>query len=305
MPDDEQPPAAPLRADVRADDGEASVGELEDVGAVELFPRASLVGGRAEAAERPRYRQLTSWERTGAVAAGLAVGAVGFVAMFVTKNEAGVAVAILLAGVLLVIGIQGTQIGKLGKDGAGFMAREEDRREIAQAAREVAVDDPAKAEAMLEGYQVADPASRSSPDVADASDFVHERRIIRALELNAEELGVTSIDRGRRKRGSVDARLEFGDAFPVGIVIDRRTKWERPTPESWNFDVLTQRADLAEVRAVVSVSDRGSGRRWAFDHKGVIILVVTWTGAEGDTALIDAIKSARRRLRDKATTSEP
>lgn len=131
--------------------------------------------------ERPRYRPLAKWERIVAVAAGVAIGVTGFVAMFVTKNEAGVAVAILLAGVLILLGIQGTPLTRLGaKDySVEWIAREEVREEVVDRVLERAEQSPAEAEAILEGYQLADPS------------LLRDRKLMRAL---GSTLGMRSVD---------------------------------------------------------------------------------------------------------------
>ncbi|MGI5238683.1 hypothetical protein [Dactylosporangium sp. CA-139066] len=172
-------------------------------------------------AERPRYRQLDRWERTGAIAAAVVVGTVGFIAMFKTSNEGGVAVAVLLAGVLLVIGIQGTQIGKLGgKDiGAEMALREEERREIAQISKTVAEESPAEAQAMLEGYQVADPGARYAPEVVRASSYVFQQQVFGVLPALFPDAKVVR----QRSNGVdlLDGRLIFENDERIGLYFKR------------------------------------------------------------------------------------
>src|SRR2546430_16639994 len=62
----------------------------------------------------PRYRELAPWERAVAISAGAGIGVIGFAAMFVTKNEGGVVAAILLAGLLLLLWVEGTPLNRFG-----------------------------------------------------------------------------------------------------------------------------------------------------------------------------------------------
>jgi hypothetical protein len=207
--------------------------------------------------ERPRYRQLNGWERVGAVAAATVVGTVGFVAMFKTGNEGGVAVAILLAGVLLVIAIQGTQIGKLGgKDiGAEMALREEDRREIAQRTKAIAEENPAEAQAMLEGYQVADPDSMNAPEILRASTFIYEQQLLQELDEcgpDLHQLGVVRIHLGRDYPSSPDAVLEFEDVR-IGIDLGRNRPWMR-MPVGTTRQHLWDRATHYKLNALLLLS---------------------------------------------------
>jgi hypothetical protein len=243
--------------------------------------------------ERPQYRQLSSKERAGAIAAGVVIGAVGFIAMFVTKNEAGVGVAVLLAGVLLVLGIQGTQLGKVGGKDIGFemMAREERRLEIAERAEQVADENPAEAQGILEGYESADPSARISPALAGARAYVYDQRVIQTLSQFATNLGY-GVSVGD-VRSYVDALLVFeGGAIAVEAKYTRASVLK---PET-----VVQAHDLARavaVQGVLVVTNAAVSPRVgeALKELAPPVEVVTWNGDDDNANLVNAIQRLRAR----------
>jgi hypothetical protein len=54
---------------------------------------------------------LSAWARSLALAIGFLAGGVGGYAVFASENQAGTAVLLLIAGVLVVLGLQGLQCG--------------------------------------------------------------------------------------------------------------------------------------------------------------------------------------------------
>lgn len=251
--------------------------------------------------DRPRYRQLSGKERAGAIAAGVVIGTVGFIAMFVTKNEAGVGVAILLAGVLLVLGIQGTQLGKVGGSEIGFelMAREEERRiEIAERVEKVAEERPAEAQAMLEGYQAADPGARNSVALAEATQYVYQQRVIQTLSQFAANLGF-----GLVGGNGVDARLVFEGGF---IAVHELLKKSRPLHAE---EVLPMHRAARRIRAqgllfVTSAAVLPEVHDVLKDRTPPAE-VVRWNGDEDNANLINALHRLRARVQAAGLSEVP
>lgn len=246
--------------------------------------------------DRPRYRQLSSKERAGAIAAGVVIGTVGFVAMFVTKNEAGVGVAILLGGVLLVLGIQGTQLGKVGGKDIGFelMAREEERRqEIAEQAEKVAEHKPAVAQALLEAYEAADPGARRSPALAGAKGYVYEQRVLHALTQFVNNLGFGLVLDGMAG-DDADAKLVF-----QGGVIAVEIKYTNATGlRAEEVLRVHSRARRRRARGLIVVTNAGVSP-WADEALKDLtppVQVVRWNGDEDNANLINALHLLRARV---------
>ncbi|MEV4511378.1 hypothetical protein AB0K00_20675 [Dactylosporangium sp. NPDC049525] len=247
--------------------------------------------------ERPRYRQLSRGERAGAITAGTIIGIAGFVAMFLTENEGGVAVAIILAGALLILGIQGTQLGRLGGEQVGFelMVREEERREIAERATSVAEENPAEAQAMLEGYEVADPGARRSRVVAEARGYVYEKRVVDKLRSLVGTTDARAVHI-QGTPGMPDAVIEFpeGDIAVEAIEV--------VAGEMVGFAPMVDRARRAGSRGVLVVFSTLIGRSQVFvprQFDGVSMEAVVWHGSYDDDHLTDALRQLRARLRDE------
>jgi hypothetical protein len=174
------------------------------------------------AAERPRYRQLSVIERAGAIVFGVGVASAGLVAMFSTDNEAGVAVAIVLGGVLVVLGIQGTQLGKLGgKDFSAELMVREERREVATITKAIADEEPDRAQAMLDGFEIADPGSRFSAEVVEARGYVYDNRVLQVL---AEQFGsrrVKDFMHGLNKPTTFTGGVDFDDGVSIAVTSAR------------------------------------------------------------------------------------
>ncbi|MFC9997219.1 hypothetical protein [Nocardia sp. NPDC127526] len=85
-------------------------------------------------AELP-WAPLTRHERAVALMLGIAAGTTGVVAVFVSANQAGTAALFLISTVLLLMGIQGTPLTRVG---SGVHSAEFARRRWARALLEVA-----------------------------------------------------------------------------------------------------------------------------------------------------------------------
>ena len=170
------------------------------------------------------------------------------------------------------LGIQGTQLGKLGGKDINFelMAREEERREIANAVQAVAQENPAEALAMLEGYRLADPGARYSPEVLRASDYVYDRA---ALEALVERFADAVTDIEPQGTGTLyaatTAHLSF-DGGRVFVVID-----EEPT--SFGLGAIASLAAVHGFQGVLFVHGHSNGWRFSSSLAHAVPLVqVLW-----------------------------
>src|SRR5262249_5165673 len=119
-----------------------------------------------------RHRPLNRWERAFSASSGVILGTVALIAMFDGKNDVADSIALLVAGVLVVMAVQGTPLIRLGgKDVSFEMGR---REAVVEIARARAVEDPVEAKALLQGYQLADPGARHDPLFVRAAAGVYE-----------------------------------------------------------------------------------------------------------------------------------
>ncbi|WP_067535812.1 hypothetical protein [Nocardia crassostreae] len=101
----------------------------------------------------PPWAPLTHRERAVALTLGMASGTTGVVAVFVSGNQAGTAALFLISIVLLLMGIQGTPLTRVG---SGVHSAEFARRRWARALLEVAdrEEDPKVAAGVVRAAEV-------------------------------------------------------------------------------------------------------------------------------------------------------
>jgi hypothetical protein len=118
-------------------------------------------------------------------------GGLGFLAMFKTENEAGTAVALVVAGILLLIAIQGSQLLRVF---AGEHGIELADTRAAIAVQATAEPNPLTAEAILDAYEAADPNAAKDPAFSSAKALNYELQAKSVLERIAADRG-TSLER--------------------------------------------------------------------------------------------------------------
>lgn len=119
--------------------------------------------------------RLAPWQRWLLALGGVLFAGLGVTAMFLTDNEAGTAVAVLLSGVLLVVAVQGTGVQKITV-GDRSVQLASIRRAMAERATAAAATDPEGALETLDSYAAADPGARDDPSIAAARATIEAQR---------------------------------------------------------------------------------------------------------------------------------
>jgi hypothetical protein len=114
-------------------------------------------------------------------------GGLGFLAVFKSENEAGTAIALLLAGVLLLVGIQGTPLLKISA-GDKSIELQHTRQVMAEKARVEAGERPIVANAIIDAYEAADPDASRDPSFAAVKASIYELQAKLALQRVSAEL---------------------------------------------------------------------------------------------------------------------
>jgi hypothetical protein len=127
-------------------------------------------------ARSPFTGRLVPWQRWLLALGAVLFAGLGVSAIFLTDNEAGTAVALLLSGVLLIVAVQGTGIHKISA-GDKSVELASIRRSMADRVRAVAQDDPKAALQTLDAYQAADPDSQYDAALSAARVDIYERQV--------------------------------------------------------------------------------------------------------------------------------
>jgi hypothetical protein len=239
---------------------------------------------------------MTRDERLGALLFGTVIGVFGFLAMFITKNEAGTAIALLLAGALILVGLQGTQVLKLGgKDIGAELAR----REIAATkATETAEENPARAAGVIEGYVIGDPGARNDPVLARALERIRESQEYqdRLFPLLRQAAGPNA---SVRMSGRVDGPAELAIlSSEENILIEPICTPDRALTTR-DLDRVRGRVERREANAALIVTNSPSiypDARRRLETLDPPVAVVYWTGEEGAQPIAEAVDALRERL---------
>lgn len=129
-------------------------------------------------------RDLTGWERSGAGVIGVAGTIVGGVGIFLSDNQAGTAVILLLGVIFLLMAVQGTAVRRLTRDGGDFAERAAaERRAVDEIQQTYEDEGPKAAQAALEGATAARPELAQSPALGVINAQLHEREVIDAVRV--------------------------------------------------------------------------------------------------------------------------
>ena len=229
---------------------------------------------------------------------------VAFVAMFLTDNEAGVAAALLLSGVLLIVGIQGTQVGRLSKDEAGFMAIEEaERQKVAEAITTVAsAGDPVAAGEILDAYESENPEVRKSPSISKARSFTSDAiDYEHALMTTLSSLGLGEVITTQVRIPGTPVRVDGVIDFPDGVKIVVEAKhysMYRALPYEAVAQVLSYVGGLG-VDGALLITD-GAVSPWARETIGDSpVEVVQWLGPGDNEKLRQAVLGLLNKVKPK------
>jgi hypothetical protein len=238
---------------------------------------------------------MSNAERFGAFVFGSVLAAVGLLAMFTTKNEAGTAVAILLGAVLILVGLQGTQILKLGgKDVNAEWAR---REMLVKKVREVIEEEPSVAKAMIEGYQIADPNARQDPAVVEALNKIsasvdYQRQLTQVLRSAAGPNAALSVE---PSPGKPDFMILDRDAT---VLVEAIYAPDRAL-NAQHIDSVLGRLNRSNANGAVIVTNAKAihPRAAAVTNAPDSLLVVAqFAGPEDTERVYEAVDTVRERI---------
>lgn len=233
---------------------------------------------------------MLRWERAAALCAGLVLGVVGCVAVFISENQAGTTALLLAAAVFLLIGIQGTLLVRVsgGSNTAEFERRLR-QEEFIERVTEEAETNPERAQGMVEAASILVPTL--SPFI---DDFGYEQLVGRALH----EAGHHSIVRRVSQDGPVDfvinapegpifvmARFKPSGKLRAKEVIDFRN---RVTSAGTVGGLVVTNVQLTRTAAELLSGITGTGP----------VEAVTWAGESDVASLATAIERVRRTAKD-------
>jgi len=137
-------------------------------------------------------RELNRIERTAAALIGLGGAGAGGFGIFLSENQAGTAVILVLGVVFLLMAVQGTMVRRITKDGGDFADRAAEQRTVDSL--KITLDDrgPTAARAAIEAATAARPQLEQSAGIAAMTGQVYEASAldaIRAAWRNTVNLG--------------------------------------------------------------------------------------------------------------------
>ena len=148
-------------------------------------PTAPPAAASPSPAALPPPRDLITGERVGAGIVG-GVGVVsGGLGVFLSDNQAGTAVILLLGAVFLIMSIQGTAILKITKEGGDFAARDARRRgrELLDRAEDAVVEGEAdEAVALVEEAKEVAPGLSRDMQLRRVADSAYELQLFDAID---------------------------------------------------------------------------------------------------------------------------
>lgn len=241
----------------------------------------------------PRLRSMTGRERTALVAFGILLVAFGLLAMFVTENEAGTAIAVLLGGVSVLVGIQGTPLIELGV--GENSVRLAQREILAEKAIEKAESNPGEARAMIDGFRLADPEARRDPLLAETLTTIrdaeeYERSLAGVLRQTAGSHVAVRFLGGT----SVLAVLDGECSIAVEpIYVTGRTLGTREVGEAlrrgWE-------ADVDGLLVVTNATGITPDAQDVIRRASLQVEVVLWRPTDGPGSITAAIDALRGRV---------
>jgi hypothetical protein len=225
---------------------------------------------------------LSTWARSLALALGFLAGGVGGYAVFASGNQAGTAVLLLIAGVLVLLGLQGTPMRRLTSGDHTVELAQLRRRAVHEIERSQQEESPEVAVAVADAIATIDPSLASYADLVKA----YERGVIGAVERAKMKLdsahkrgrGSRGIDaRVISPRGSVNLDIKYRVRGPIGLqdVLARMSRAESNGFDGGNL-LITNAPLSEEVREYISshpaeqlpleiVTWNDERRRWSLD----------------------------------------
>lgn len=242
-----------------------------------------------------RAEPLKQGERAIAIIVGIIAGGAGGYAVFVSANQAGTSVLLILSATFLLIGVQGTSLIRFST-GSNTVELERKRRvvEVEKAAEEaVQEDDIDRAAGIVEGAALADPELSLSPR---ARSMLYEKR----LDLALSEMGYLVL------HPDIDTGIDLVARKPPGGEESGTETFEikfkylssgRPISLDSAESAVRGRAD--RIIPLLVVVNTGYTKRVAETIKnapGAGARIVAWRDVRDNEALADSIKDLFRSV---------
>jgi hypothetical protein len=150
---------------------------------------------------------------------GVALTAVGAIAVYATSNQAGTTALLLIGAVFVIIGLQGTPLVRASKDSIELRGRR-----IAKKAKEIAGEgNPTEAENFVRGAIDADPRLSKAKSLNKVSADLYEISARHAVEKIAYEKGFLTekgwVDEGRINLYLTARRADPLDTLRIDVAI--------------------------------------------------------------------------------------
>ena len=223
---------------------------------------------------------MKRWERWVASALGVILGGLGVWSVFISSNQAGSAVLLLIGASFLLIGVQGTPLIKIGGSTANL---ELERRRRAKEVANLAQDEtnPDVAQGMLEAAAIIEPKLTGLS--VQLQSYVYEDRVGVALDRLFDEV----------ERLRPPDRRDFTVTTPMGQA-DIEVKFKRQGTFRARDVAAVVRRHKGETRKLVIVTNaplaedvRAINSTGVYD--GMAVETVTWNDSGDDGLLQRAI----------------
>ena len=238
-------------------------------------------------------RRLPPRQRWALVAFGSTLTVLGLVAVFLTDNEAGSAVAIFTGAVAAIIGLQGTAVRELTVgDNRVVFDRRDDLAETVTEQAEVA---PEVARSLVDGFAIADPEARRDPVVSQAMQVVDSSdEYVR--ELAACLRYAAGPDAAVRLSGGTG---EYAITDPRSVIAVQPIYSHNGTLDANQIIKAVERGGRQGGQAILLVTNARSLTalaRHEVDKAGDLVHLLQWHATLGPQPVADAVAGLRRGL---------
>ena len=260
-----------------------------------------------------RPRDLTKQERAGATLIGLSGTIVGGFGIFLSDNQAGTAVILILGVVFLLMAVQGTAVRRITKEGGDFAERAAAEKRVYKSIELTREEDgPEAGQAALQAAIAARPDLSDSPVLSAVNDQLYVELIIFRIQYVWRARYGTSlmINRLIFDDANYDAVIRRSDSSAPDrtvtlTVLHTTTSQVRPKRV---LNLIERSRDAIVPNIVVANAEYPDSLRDAdgFQPEAInnsTIALVTWRGSQDDKALLRALQNMLKP--DETDPAEP